>query len=64
MHLIGKEFELASHAEAKFTWQGSLQLRRNKDREEYTLKVRSSPGCTLTIALAAELNLAARAAAS
>ena len=57
MHLIGKEFELASHPEANFTWQGSLQLRKNKDHEEYTLKVRSSPGCTQTTALVAELNL-------
>lgn len=39
LHLIERDFELASTPDAVHTWQGSIVPRRNKDRSEYTLQV-------------------------
>ena len=41
LHLVDADIELASHAEAKQVWHGSIAPRRNKERSEYTLQVRS-----------------------
>ena len=40
-HLVGVNLELATSATTEKAWQGSITPRRNKDRAEYTLRVRS-----------------------
>lgn len=39
VHLIDKEFDIATSATAPQTWHGRISPRRNKSRSEYTLQV-------------------------